>query len=157
MVDAYELVMPKTFLNEFGLGTYANLDEIRNNPDYFYDRMVRNFGTKVFDETHYDLELKKVNGKHIYLKDRAGLQPGWDEDLEKLTIYKKTEDDGTVWRIDLSTNKKMYQLYSESDEVYRIPGTDTEIILTSSVVKEGKDKKQYLESGLTFYLNNFKY
>ena len=157
VVDAYELVMPKTFLNEFGLGTYANLDEIRNNPDYFYDRMVRNFGTKVFDETHYDLELKKVNGKHIYLKDRAGLQPRWDEDLEKLTIYKKTEDDGTVWRIDLSTNKKMYQLYSESDEVYRIPGTDTEIILTSSVVKEGKDKKQYLESGLTFYLNNFKY
>jgi hypothetical protein len=39
---------------------------------------------------------------------------------------------GKVWRIDLATNKKMYELFSDSDEVYRIPGTNVEIIATSS-------------------------
>jgi hypothetical protein len=65
--------MPKIFLEEFGLDNYANLDEITKNPNYFFDRMRTNFNTKVYDETHYDVELKRVSGKHIYLKDRAGL------------------------------------------------------------------------------------
>jgi hypothetical protein len=54
--------MPKIFLKEFGLDEYANLDKIIHNPDYFYDRMIDNFETQVFDETHYDVELKRVNG-----------------------------------------------------------------------------------------------
>mgnify|MGYP003300207231 CR=1 FL=1 len=65
--------MPKTFLKEFGLDNYANLDEILRNPNYFYDKMKKNFATKVLDETHYDLELKVVSGDHIYLKDKSGL------------------------------------------------------------------------------------
>jgi hypothetical protein len=48
------------------------LDEIVNNKDYFYDRMINNFGTKVYDETLYDVELKRTNGKHIYIKDKSG-------------------------------------------------------------------------------------
>jgi hypothetical protein len=34
--------------------------------------MVSNFDTKVFDETSYDVELKRTNGKHIYIKDKSG-------------------------------------------------------------------------------------
>jgi hypothetical protein len=64
--------MPKIFLEEFGLEQYSNLDEIINNPDYFYDRMISNFDTKVFDETLYDIELKRTNGKHVYIKDKSG-------------------------------------------------------------------------------------
>ena len=150
---AYELVMPKIFLEEFGLDNYANLDEIIKNPDYFFDRIRTNFNTKVYDETHYDIELKRVSGKHIYLKDRAGLQPNWDVDLEKVTINTKVDDLGRVWRIDLKTNKKMYEMFSQDDEVYRIPGTDVEIIVTSNKVQNDNDTK----SGITFYLNNFKY
>jgi hypothetical protein len=71
-VIPYEVVMPKTFLNEFGLDEYANLDEIIKNPNYFFERMRKNFRTKVLDATQYDLELKKANGKHIYLKDISG-------------------------------------------------------------------------------------
>ena len=150
---AYEIVMPKVFLEEFGLDQYSNLDEIVNNPDYFYDRMVRNFDTVIQDETLYDLELKRTNGQHIYLKDKAEIQDDWYNEVEKVTIHKKVDELGKVWRIDPTTNKKMYQLYNLNDSVYRIPGTNTEIILTSSDISS--DMK--LKSGLTFYLNNFKY
>lgn len=151
--QAYEIVMPKVFLEEFGLDQYANLDEIVNNPNYFYDRMVRNFDTIIQDETLYDLELKRTNGQHIYLKDKAEIQDDWYNEVEKVTIHKKVDELGKVWRIDPVTNKKMYQLYSMDDSVYRIPGTNTEIILTSSDI----NAKNKLKSGLTFYLNNFKY
>lgn len=158
-VQPYEIVMPKIFLEEFGLEQYSNLDEIVNNPDYFFDRMVNNFDTKVFDETLYDIELKRTNGKHVYIKDKSGAQAGWDSELEKVTIYKKVDELGKIWRIDLATNKKMYQLFNDTDEVYRVPGTDVEIIATSNKIevnKENEDDKT-LQSGITFYLNNFKY
>lgn len=158
-VQPYEIVMPKIFLEEFGLEQYSNLDEIVNNPDYFYDRMVNNFDTKVFDETLYDIELKRTNGKHVYIKDKSGAQAGWDSELEKVTIYKKVDELGKIWRVDLATNKKMYQLFNDTDEVYRVPGTDIEIIATSNKIevnKENEDDKT-LQSGITFYLNNFKY
>jgi hypothetical protein len=58
----YEIVMPKIFLKEFGFDEYSNLDEIIKNSDYFLDVMRKNFRTKVLDETHYDLELKRANG-----------------------------------------------------------------------------------------------
>lgn len=156
-VEAYELVMPKIFLEEFGLDNYANLDEIINNPQYFYDRMVRNFTTKALDHTHYDVELKQPNGKHIYLKDRSGVQPDWNRDLEKVVIYTDTDEQGNVWRIDLATNQKMYRLHSENDEVYRLPGTECEVILTSgtTIKQDGSDLS--VDSGITFYLDNFKY
>lgn len=156
-VEAYELVMPKIFLEEFGLDNYANLDEIVNNPQYFYDRMVRNFTTKALDHTHYDVELKQPNGKHIYLKDRSGVQPGWNRDLEKVMIYTDTDEQGNVWRIDLATNQKMYRLHSEHDEVYRLPGTECEVILTSGTNIKQDGSELSVDSGITFYLDNFKY
>lgn len=156
-IQPYELVMPKIFLKEFGLDDYANLDEIVQNPNYFYDRMVNNFHTKVFDETLYDLELKKVNGQHIYLKNKSGITDDWYQDVEQVIIHKKTDELGRIWRIDPSTNKKMYQLFDNSDEVYRVVGTDIEIILTSDQIGKNKKDKKIINSGLTFYLNNFKY
>lgn len=154
--DAYELVMPKIFLDEFGLENYANLNDILHNENYFYEKMVNNFHTKVLDETQYDIELKKTNGKHIYIKDKTDVQENWNQDLEKVIIYKKTDEQGNVWRYDLETNEKMYQLFDDSDEVYRVPGTDVEIIATSP--KKVKIKEHdVLKSGITFYLDNFKY
>ena len=155
--EAYELVMPKIFLEEFGLDTYANLNEIIQDPQYFYKRLVRNFETKVLDPTHYDVELKQPNGKHIYIKDRSGLQPNWDQDLEKVTIYTKTDELGNVWRMDLETNQRMYRLHSPNDEVYKLPGTDCEVILTSGTVVNQNADKLSIDSGVTFYLDNLKY
>ena len=156
-IDAYEIVMPKVFLEEFGLDNYTNLDEIIHNKDYFYNRMVSNFDTKVLDPTHYDLELKVTNGKHIYIKDRSGISDNWNSDLEKVTIHKSIDELGQVWRMDLVSGKKMYQLFDENDEVYRIPETGVEIILTSTNKVTDSEGISSIESGISHYLDIFKY
>ena len=152
--EAYEIVMPKVFLNEFGLDNYANLNEISKNSDYFYNRMIQNFNTVLQDETLYDVELKRINGDHVYIKDLTGVDPNWNQDLEKVTIHKKRDELGKLWRIDPKTNKKMYELFSDSDEVYRVPRTNTEIIATSYALNS---EYGLAKSGVQFYLNNFKY
>lgn len=156
-IDAYEIVMPKVFLDEFGLENYTSLDEIVHDPDYFYKKMVNNFTTKIHDETHYDIELKRTNGKHVYLKDRSGLQENWETDLEEVTIHKHVDESGQLWRMDLLTGQKMYQLFSDQDKVYRVPGTDVEIILTSTQKLKNAEGKPYHKSGITHYLDIFKY
>ena len=155
--EAYEIVMPKIFLKEFDLDNYTNLDEVLNNENYFYNKIIKNFDTKVLDENHYDLELKRTNGDHIYIKDYTDLQPGWDQDLEKVNIYTKVDELGNVWRYDLETDKKMYQLFNDKDEVYRISGTNVEIIVTHPKVYKQQRSKAKTESGLKFYLDHFKY
>ena len=149
--------MPKIFLQEFGLDQYSNLDEISKNPNYFYDKMISNFNTKVYDETLYDIELKVANGNHIYIKDITGSNADWSEGLEEVTIHKITDDQGKVWRIDPITNEKLYALFSSDDKVYKVPNSNVEIIATSR--KEGVNKKNnpVVKSGIVFYLNSFKY
>lgn len=153
VTSAYELVMPKVFLEEFGLENNTSLDEIIQNKDYFYEKMVSRFDTKVYDDTYYDIELKRVNGNHIYIKDRADIQNNVLNDLEKVSIYTETDEEGNIWRYDLRTGQKLYQMFDASDEVYRIKGTDIEIIVTSSKKLKGNTT----QSGITFYLDSFKY
>lgn len=153
-VQPYEIVMPKIFLDKFGLTEYSNLDEIIKNPNYFYEKIQHNFDTIVQDETLYDLELKRINGDHVYIKDISGTNNNWNQDLEEVILFKKRDETGKLWRIDPKTNKKMYELFSDSDKIYKIPGTNTEIIATSYEL----DLEHGLaKSGMLFYLNNFKY
>lgn len=155
-VQPYEVIMPKIFLSEFGLSEYSNLDEIIHNEMYFYDQIINNFNTKIMDETLYDLELKRINGDHIYIKDRAGIQSTWNEDLIKVDICTQTDKLGKLWRIDPITNKKLYQLFSENDEVYKTRN-GVEIILTSTNITKLPEGNHKVKSGITAYLNNFKY
>lgn len=143
-IEPYELVMPKIFLEEFGLEQDSSLDEIVNNPNYFYDRMVSNFSSKIYDESLYDIELKKISGKHIYIKDGRDAN-NWNADLEEVVIFKKRDESGKLWRKDLLTKENIHELYDNSDKVYRIKGTDIEIITTNS------------DEGIEFYLNSFRY
>lgn len=155
-VQPYEVIMPKIFLSEFGLSEYSNLDEIIHNEMYFYDQIINNFNTKIMNETLYDLELKRVNGDHIYIKDKAGIQSTWNEDLIKVEICTQTDKLGKLWRVDPITNKKLYQLFSSDDEVYKTRN-GVEIILTSTNITKLPEGNHKVKSGITFYLNNFKY
>jgi hypothetical protein len=51
----------------------------------------------------------------------------------------------------------MYQLFDDSDEVYKVTGTNIEIILTSSQKSKNRKDEDVVKSGITFYANNFKY
>lgn len=188
-ISHFGLVMPKTFKTNLGLEEFDDLQTIKNDPDFFLKRIIDKFGTKVEiyedDEgnliNNYHLELKRTNGKHIYI--RTGLN-GSDLVLND-NIITHTDELGNVFRIDPETNTIMYQLFSKDDKIYKdLEGN--EIIVTSPDIikftdadgneldttkikpvrsfgdiwideKTGNQIYQVVSSGMQFYLDNLEY
>jgi hypothetical protein len=113
--------MPKTFKSNLGLDEFDELEDIKNDPLFFVDKLIDRFGTKVEsyeDEegnliNNFHLELKRSDGNHIYV--RKGLT-GSDL-VKKVDIITRTDEDGNVFRIN-GDGKVMYQLHSAEDVVY---------------------------------------
>ena len=133
-ISSYGLVMPKTFKSNLGLDEFDELEDIKNDPLFFVDKLIDKFGTKVEsyeDEdgnliNNFHLELKRSDGNHIYI--RKGLT-GSDL-VKKVDIITRTDEDGNVFRIN-GDGKVMYQLHSSEDVVYQdLEGN--EIIVTSN-------------------------
>jgi hypothetical protein len=120
-ISSYGLVMPKTFKSNLGLDEFDELEDIKNDPLFFVDKLIDRFGTKVEsyeDEegnviNNFHLELKRSDGNHIYV--RKGLT-GSDL-VKKVDIITRTDEDGNVFRIN-GDGKVMYQLHSAEDVVY---------------------------------------
>lgn len=135
-VQNYGCIMPKTFKSSLGLSQHDDLETIKNDREFFVKRLADKFTTRVeniqdFDEEgnekeiyNFHLELKRNNGKHIYI--RAGLQGS--NLSKKVNFYKITDFDGRIWRCD-SQGNKIYQLYSDRDEIY-LDSEGNEIIVT---------------------------
>ena len=191
-IQSYGCIMPKVFKTNFGLGQFDNIEEIKADPDFFLKKLVRNANTKVenipvLDENgkldHYianfHLELKKLDGKHIYI--RNGFK---DANLgAKVNWIPRKEADGKVYRVD-GRGEIIYPMFSENDEIY-LDDEGNEIIITKDVepvfkdetdnvvpfknVKYSKEIGQYIDtttkkpvtleknSGIQFYLDNFDY
>lgn len=120
----YELIMPKTFIDQFGLNKYDQVDTIINDTQFFYKRLKENYGTKL-TSNNYDIELKRVDGKHIYLKrDIIGLE-GMTE------IFPISYEDGKPVRKDINTGKTIFNFASEQDRVF-VDQLGNEVIVTSN-------------------------
>ena len=191
-IQSYGCIMPKVFKTNFGLEQFDNIEEIKADPDFFLKKLVKNANTKVenipvLDENgkldHYianfHLELKKLDGKHIYI--RNGFK---DANLgAKVNWIPRKEADGKVYRVD-GRGEIIYPMFSENDEIY-LDDEGNEIIITKDVepvfkdetdnvvpfknVKYSKEIGQYIDtttkkpvtleknSGIQFYLDNFDY
>lgn len=145
-ISNYGLVMPKTFKTSLGLDEFDSLQDIKADPDFFTKKLIQKFGThvEIYENengeliNNFDLELKKPNGQHIYIK--KGLDQS--ELIKAANVYKLTEENGDVFRVD-KNGKVMYQLYNDSDEIY-MDREGNEIIITS-------------DEGIQFYLNSMDY
>ena len=141
---AYEIVLPKIFINEFGLETNDQLDEIENDPQFFSRRLAQKF-TQGLKSSEYDIALKNISGKHWYLSENIGLN---QEGLQRVEIQKFAEDDKLYW-INPSTGDQICELYSDLDEVYRdsqgnyviIPGEDS-----SKNISQEEGFKHYIQT-----------
>jgi hypothetical protein len=112
--------MAKTFKTSLGLEQHDDLETIKNNPNFFIERLIRNYSTKVSNFVDYDsegnevyinnyhLELKRTNGKHIYI--RQGLSGARLTDKVDIRIFK--DKDGRVYRVD-DHNRIIYELSSD--------------------------------------------
>lgn len=133
--STYGLVMPKTFKSNLGLDEFDELEDIKNDPQFFVRKLADKFGTKVeiYENengdlvNNYHVELKRSDGNHVYV--RTGLT-GSDLEVE-VDWIKRVEEDGTVYRID-GDGKIIYQMHSASDKIYK-DHEGNEIIITSNL------------------------
>ena len=138
IIEPYEIVMPKIFKDIFGLDTYDDLNEIKNDPEFFTKRLLEKIQVKI-PNSRYSLALLKLNGKHTYLlkADEAVEVPG---EFERKTIH-KFKDKGKYWRVN-SSGKKLYQM-NKDDEVWSqiVNGKEVEVIVTKNISSYLKTQK----------------
>lgn len=123
-IQPYELIMAKTFLNEFGFDTFTDLYEVENNKNYFVEQYIKNQTT--IPQHQFDVVLKNSNGKHIYLMDRkrlegSGLKPSQQE-------IRTIEENGHILRVD-QDEEVIYELFPNA-EIY-VDDNGTEVIVIS--------------------------
>lgn len=73
-VKPYELIMSKIYETAFGLKAGDDVQSISNNEAFFIERQLDNWTSNI-ESDKYDLELKRVNGKHLYLIDSSSQVP----------------------------------------------------------------------------------
>lgn len=131
----FELIMPKIYASRFGLKRGDSLATIKNDDTFFLKRMLSNWESKV-DDVDFDIELKRLNGKHVYLVDKRVYR---DSRLSPTEI--ETRWDGNkLYRVN-SSGEKLHRLSDESDRIY----TDVngnEVIVTNNT---------------QFYIDSFNY
>lgn len=131
----YELIMPKIYASRFGLKRGDSLSTIKNDDTFFLKRMLANWESKVSD-SDFDIELKRLDGKHVYLVDKRFYK---DTNLTPVEI--ETRWDGNkLYRVNHSGDK-LYRLSDESDMVFS-DANGNEIIVTNNT---------------QFYIDSFNY
>ena len=71
--EAYELIMPKTYIDEFGFNEFTDLNEVKNNPNWFIEQYFRNKNQNRVQDNQYDIELNRANGDHIFIMRKSKL------------------------------------------------------------------------------------
>jgi len=66
-ITPFGLILPPIYKTQFGLKEQDNLSDIEKDKMFFVKRQLKNWKTKISNQNTYDLELKTLNGEHIYL------------------------------------------------------------------------------------------
>lgn len=145
-VYPYELIMPKIYATKFGLQKGDSLNTVMSQgADFFKNRILSKSKALITDSNLFDIELKRTNGKHVYVLYKDGNEfveqsvrnEYLKRNLQKVEI--QIEQDGySWWRTDIATGERIMQLSSEHDEVWR-DAQGNEIIVTA-------DPKFFLET-----------
>lgn len=125
-VKPYELIMSKIYETAFGLKAGDDVQSISNNEAFFIERQLDNWTSNI-ESDKYDLELKRVNGKHLYLIDSSSQVPAG---FTKVNAEIRQDANG-VYRVDVH-GQKMYSLSSANDSIY-IDDKGNEVIVTDNL------------------------
>lgn len=124
----YEIVMPKTFINEFGLDQYDNLFDIKQDPNFFLKRAIRKYASEITNSSNYDIELKNLNGNHYYILDAS--RESYIEGLRLATVRFEQGEDGSIVRKDYQDGNVIYPVSSMQDKIY-VDAQGNEVIVTN--------------------------
>lgn len=135
-VQAYELIMPKTFATNFGLKQFDDLYSIENNPDWFVEQYIRNSEVKV-NRDNYSIALKNSTGNHTYLLSKSQLN-SITQDLIKV-------DRNNIGIVNLEG--KNLRLDSKGNILYEVTD-DFELYI------DGQGNEVIVTDNFNFYINN---
>lgn len=127
-IRAYETIMPKIYATKFGLLENDDLQTIKNDRWFFLKRMLAKdrWNSKV-DDADFDVELKRINGKHTYLVNKGTFNK---HHLTEKNVNKLWDGD-KVYRVN-EEGQKLYRLSSDEDLIFTdIDGN--EVIVTDNI------------------------
>lgn len=142
--QAYEIIMPKTFMDEFGFTTFTDLKEVQEDKDYFIKQYIINNTTIAHNK--FDVALKNSNGKHIYIINSTNLEGSELRPIsgEIMTI----EENGRIMRIDEKDNI-MYEIFPGT-EIYQDSQGNEVIVVKDTENKSAVDAINSYVSTISF-------
>lgn len=112
-IKPYELICGNVYQTTFGLKVGDDVSDIVNDKKFFLRRLIQNYRNHLLRSEHWDVELKKVSGDHLYLKH---LSNGVPKGLVELNVEKRYSGNDVV-QID-SHGKIVRKLSSMNDKIY---------------------------------------
>ena len=128
-ITPYEVILPKLFAEKFGLREYDDINAIKNNPNFFIERLLQKLSNqKGIEEQNYTIGMMRMNGNHVYLLDKNDAVQS-DTFRRKSIQYKR--ENGVLYRV---KNGKLLYRMNQGDEVWEhtlSDGSIAEVIVTS--------------------------
>ena len=152
-ITPFGLILPPIYKTQFGLKEQDNLSDIEKDKMFFVKRQLKNWKTKISNQNTYDLELKTLNGEHIYLaKLTKDFIPNSRIQQEVLLEFPTNfEWDGEV----------LYRITPLGKRLYSVPYTVDETGNVIPDIRVFKDKATGTEviysKNLTHFLDEFNY
>ena len=152
-ITPFGLILPPIYKTQFGLKEQDNLSDIEKDKMFFVKRQLKNWKTKISNQNTYDLELKTLNGEHIYLaKLTKDFIPNSRIQQEvSLEFPTNFEWDGEV----------LYRITPLGKRLYSVPYTVDETGNVIPDIRVFKDKATGTEviysKNLTHFLDEFNY
>lgn len=142
----YDVIMPMMYKTEFGLKEGDNIKSIKEDQTFFIKRTLQNWKSNIDKTSLYDLELKTLNGNHIYL----GLIPQNIDYGELTRVDIDFEIDGDI----------VYRITPDGQRLYSIPyhlGANGRIIPDVQIYRTFDGQEIIYSDNLTHFLDEFKY
>ena len=142
----YDAIMPMMYKTEFGLKEGDNIKSIKEDQTFFIKRTLQNWKSNIDKTSLYDLELKTLNGNHIYL----GLIPQNIDYGELTRVNIDFEIDGDI----------VYRITPEGQRLYSIPyhlGPNGRVIPDVQIYRTFDGQDIIYSDNLAHFLDEFKY
>lgn len=128
-ITPYEVILPKLFAEKFGLREYDDINAIKNNPNFFIERLLQKLSNqKGIEEQNYTIGMMRMNGNHVYLLDKNDAV--YSDTFRRKSIQYKREN-GVLYRV---KNGKLLYRMNQGDEVWEhtlSDGSVAEVVVTS--------------------------
>lgn len=149
-IQSYEAILPMMYKEQFGLEAGDEVQTIENDPYFFLRRALRNAESKIRQD-YFHLELKSLNGKHIYLTYSDGSQVK--------TLGSTELVHGRDWFTDME-GEHMFRIDSEGKKMYEIPYYKNEngkLIPAINIRKHRNGAEVISTQDITMFLDQFNY